>query len=78
MIGIACSIYGTLKVADYFLALPTSQKIIPTTTTTKSTPTQTPALKISAMAWQLASVTERKTSKDKSDLFIFIFMYLAG
>jgi len=66
MTGIVCSKYGTLKVADYFLALPTSQKIMPITTTTKSTPTQTPALKISAIAWQLLAVKTIEANKAKS------------
>ena len=41
----------------YFLpALLISQKIIATITTTTTIPTQTPALKIPAIAWQLVKV----------------------
>jgi hypothetical protein len=46
---------------SYFLLLPTKYKINPTTSTTTMIPDQTPALKISPIAWQLVNERLRVT-----------------
>jgi len=46
----------------YFFDLPIRNMMRPITTATMIIPTQTPALKISAMAWQLERVTTQNAS----------------
>ena len=60
----------------YFLpALLMSQKIIATITTTITIPTQTPALKIPAIASQLVKVTAMKIKEKMTDLMLRWFIF---
>jgi len=55
-----------------------SQKIRPITNTTSKTPTHTPALKISAIAWQLLVVVIMNNKKANNiALFFFILFILS-
>ena len=60
------------KERSYLLALPTNQTIKTITNTTIIIPTQTPALKISAIAWQPEMVVSnnRQTSARQNCVFI--------
>ncbi|MEO8861271.1 MAG: hypothetical protein ABI358_07600 [Ginsengibacter sp.] len=52
-----------------------SQKIIATITTTITIPTQIPALKIPAMAWQLVRVIAMKIKEKMTVLMLRRFMF---
>ena len=59
----------------YFFDFPTSHKITPITTATINTPTHTPALKISPIAWQLLRPVIKIANTDTSNA-VFFFMFL--
>jgi len=55
-----------------------SQKMTPITRTTSNTPTQTPALNMSAIAWQLLAVVTINNKIANNHVLFFFILFILG